>query len=239
MDIGWQARRIVKRAYADKHDQLADAAGHDEVATPDGNLAARATGDSLVLAAGRRHRHVHDLALEQLEAGERVRHDLVLEFFTVVHHAVPAPVRCEAALAETHLLVEALADRTDRQARLVRDGFSIDLKLFFEHDTTTAIHMEKRKIGNALTYSAKQWYKFAEWCARRGVNLDEAEAYATRALEEAGGYQARAESMAILAEIYYGRGEKDRALETMQKASDEDPFSGRYHRRWKAMKAGL
>jgi Zn-dependent protease with chaperone function len=41
----------------------------------------------------------------------RARHDLVLEFFTVVHHAVPAPLRCEAALAETHLLVEALADR--------------------------------------------------------------------------------------------------------------------------------
>ncbi len=39
------------------------------------------------------------------------RHDLILEFFTVLHHAVPGPVRCEAALSEVHLLVEALADR--------------------------------------------------------------------------------------------------------------------------------
>ncbi len=39
------------------------------------------------------------------------RHDLILEFFTVLHHAVPGPIRCEAALSEVHLLVEALADR--------------------------------------------------------------------------------------------------------------------------------
>ena len=41
----------------------------------------------------------------------KARHDLILEFFTVLHHAVPQPIRCESALDEVHLLVEALADR--------------------------------------------------------------------------------------------------------------------------------
>ncbi|MGL5864889.1 MAG: M56 family metallopeptidase [Dermatophilaceae bacterium] len=45
------------------------------------------------------------------EAHLRARHDLLLEFFTVIHQAVPPPVRSEAALAEVHLLVEVLADR--------------------------------------------------------------------------------------------------------------------------------
>ncbi|MGL4745519.1 MAG: M56 family metallopeptidase [Dermatophilaceae bacterium] len=45
------------------------------------------------------------------EAHLRARHDLLLEFFTVVHQAVPPLVRSEAALAEVHLLVEVLADR--------------------------------------------------------------------------------------------------------------------------------
>lgn len=53
--------------------------------------------------------------LEAVLAHERAhtsaRHDLILEFFTVLHRAVPAPVRSERALAEVHLLVEALADR--------------------------------------------------------------------------------------------------------------------------------
>jgi len=73
---------------------------------------------------GRRRRIVLSRgALEALDESEtaallaherahlRARHDIILEFFTVVHHAVPRPLRCETALAETHLLIEALADR--------------------------------------------------------------------------------------------------------------------------------
>lgn len=39
------------------------------------------------------------------------RHDLLLEFFTVLHESVPGRLRSRRALAEVRLLVEALADR--------------------------------------------------------------------------------------------------------------------------------
>jgi hypothetical protein len=42
----------------------------------------------------------------------RARHDLILEFFTVVHEAVPRFVRSDAALREVTLLIEVLADRS-------------------------------------------------------------------------------------------------------------------------------
>lgn len=45
----------------------------------------------------------------------RARHDLVLEFFTVLHRAVPARLRAAAALREVHLLIEVLADRRARR----------------------------------------------------------------------------------------------------------------------------
>jgi Zn-dependent protease with chaperone function len=45
------------------------------------------------------------------DAHLRGRHDLLLEFFSVVHEAVPGPLRSDAALAEVRLLIEALADR--------------------------------------------------------------------------------------------------------------------------------
>ncbi|HET7800888.1 MAG TPA: M56 family metallopeptidase [Humibacillus xanthopallidus] len=58
------------------------------------------------------------LAPEELDAvmaHERAhlaaRHDLVMEFFTVVHEAVPRFVRSPTALREVHLLIEVLADR--------------------------------------------------------------------------------------------------------------------------------
>ena len=45
------------------------------------------------------------------EAHLRGRHDLLLEFFSVVHSSVPEPLRSPPALGEVRLLVEALADR--------------------------------------------------------------------------------------------------------------------------------
>ena len=53
--------------------------------------------------------------LDAVMAHERAhlaaRHDLVMEFFTVVHEAVPSFVRSSTALREVHLLIEVLADR--------------------------------------------------------------------------------------------------------------------------------
>lgn len=52
-----------------------------------------------------------DAVLAHERAHLAARHDLVLEFFTVVHEAVPPFVRSDAALREVHLLIEVLADR--------------------------------------------------------------------------------------------------------------------------------
>ena len=52
-----------------------------------------------------------DAVVAHEDAHLRGRHDLLLEFFAVVHEAVPGPLRSERALAEVRLLVEALADR--------------------------------------------------------------------------------------------------------------------------------
>lgn len=49
------------------------------------------------------------------EAHLHERHDLILEFFTVLHTAAPRPLRTDAALREVALLVEVLADRAARK----------------------------------------------------------------------------------------------------------------------------
>lgn len=49
------------------------------------------------------------LAHEHAHTG--ARHDLMLEFFTVLHRTVPRPVRSRQALSEVRLLIELLADR--------------------------------------------------------------------------------------------------------------------------------
>lgn len=52
-----------------------------------------------------------DAVLAHERAHLTARHDLILEFFTVVHEAVPAFIRSDRALKEVQLLIEVLADR--------------------------------------------------------------------------------------------------------------------------------
>jgi Zn-dependent protease with chaperone function len=52
-----------------------------------------------------------DAVLAHERAHLAARHDLVLEFFTVVHEAVPRFIRSDRALREVQLLIEVLADR--------------------------------------------------------------------------------------------------------------------------------
>lgn len=56
-----------------------------------------------------------DAVLAHERAHLRARHDVVLDFFTALHHAFPVAVRSEIALQEGRLLVEMLADDAARR----------------------------------------------------------------------------------------------------------------------------
>ncbi|EWT02128.1 Zn-dependent protease with chaperone function [Intrasporangium oryzae NRRL B-24470] len=67
-----------------------------------------------------------DAVLAHERAHLVARHDLVMEFFTVVHEAVPRFMRSSAALREVNLLIEVLADRAAvRETSAVLTGRAI------------------------------------------------------------------------------------------------------------------
>lgn len=92
-----------------------------------------------------------DAVLAHERAHLRGRHDLLLEYFTVLHHSVPAPVRSAEALREVRLLVEALADRaavrasgpvaTARALMTLAQGRAPEAGLGAGGDGTTAARM--------------------------------------------------------------------------------------------------
>ncbi|MEO6019308.1 MAG: M56 family metallopeptidase [Knoellia sp.] len=93
--------------------------------------------------------------LEAVLAHERAhlrgRHDLLIEYFTVLHHSVPGAVRSPTALREVRLLVEALADRaavhasgpvtTARALLTLAQGQAPEAGLGASGDGTTAARM--------------------------------------------------------------------------------------------------
>lgn len=92
-----------------------------------------------------------DAVLAHERAHLRGRHDLLLEYFTVLHHSVPEPVRSAEALREVRLLIEALADRaavrasgavdTARALMTLARGQSPEAALGAGGDGTTAARM--------------------------------------------------------------------------------------------------
>ncbi len=110
--------RTLRQRHRDLVDLLGQADPHSSV-----TVLAHASPTAYCVPGGRRHIVLSAGAVAALDPDElgavlaherahlNARHDLILEFFSVLHHAVPRPMRCEAALSEVHLLVEALADR--------------------------------------------------------------------------------------------------------------------------------
>jgi len=124
----WSAHTVGTRLRAQRreHRLLVDALGTD---TGDHvRVLAHPTPTAYCLPGLRRRVVLTEGTLAALPPGElaavmaherahlRARHDLVLEFFTVLHRAVPARMRAAEALREVHLLIEVLADRAARRS---------------------------------------------------------------------------------------------------------------------------
>lgn len=64
MDVRRNFAGVVKRANTNKPNQLAYAAKHNQVVTPNRDLAVRAAGDSLARTTGRWHFNIDDIPLQ-------------------------------------------------------------------------------------------------------------------------------------------------------------------------------
>jgi len=119
----WSGHRIGNRLRSQRreHRELIDVLG--TVSGHDVRVLAHPTPTAYCVPGLRRRVVLTQGALDALPPEElaavmsherahlRTRHDLVLEFFTVLHEAVPPLLRASAALREVRLLVEVLADR--------------------------------------------------------------------------------------------------------------------------------
>ncbi|WP_134325280.1 M56 family metallopeptidase [Cumulibacter soli] len=116
------------RAARRRHRELIELVGRDEVLAGGGYRVLPHETPTVYCVPGRRGRVVlTDGTLSRLSAPElqavleherthlHQRHDLVLEFFSVLHRAAPPPIRAPQALREVELLIEVLADRAARR----------------------------------------------------------------------------------------------------------------------------
>jgi hypothetical protein len=98
------------------------------------------------------------------------------------------------------------------------------LQLYGDHDTASAIETKKSSFGPAYQRTPTDEFDFADWCADRGVNLDEAEATMKRFLESGlPSGRSVANLYEALSRIAVVRGDHAGALSYARKAVDSEP----------------
>ncbi len=115
------------------------------------------------------------------------------------------------------------ADKSIKNRKLAKLQFQADYILLIKNDTTRAIRLKKSGMKAGWQNNRDQSYAFAKYCLERRANLEEAELYARRTIDQTipGPYRARA--LNTTAEICFFQGKKAEALNFIQQAIDQDP----------------
>jgi len=112
--------------------------------------------------------------------------------------------------------------RDDDGVALHRDLLT-DYALYVLLDTAEAISVKKMALGDGWETDPARYFKYAEWCFRRGINLEEAENYARTATDKASEGKFKARHLRLLAEICHALGKIDEAITLGEQAMEQDP----------------
>ncbi|MCX6835791.1 MAG: thioredoxin family protein [candidate division Zixibacteria bacterium] len=122
------------------------------------------------------------------------------------------------------IAIEKMGPPSDENTTRIQTSLKAELLLYGDHDTAQAIETKKSTLGPAFRRTTLDEFDFADWCANRGINLDQAEATMNRFLES-GPPPGRPISILYqaLSRIARVRGDHEGALANAQKAVESDP----------------
>ena len=119
--------------------------------------------------------------------------------------------------------IEATSSRTDAAGIELHRDLLADYALHAMGDTTEALTVKKRALGNRWEEDMAKCFQFGEWCFRRNISLADAEHYVRLATDKAGGDKFRANHLRMLAEICFARGKTQEAIQLANQALTLDP----------------
>lgn len=105
-----------------------------------------------------------------------------------------------------------------------------DYALYADSDTSGALEIRKQGLGPDWKRKPDKFYEFADWCAERKIDLEEAEFYAREAVKLAQDGQFKGKVLNTLAEICYARDNIDEAVSLMERALEQDPANEAYEK---------
>jgi len=119
--------------------------------------------------------------------------------------------------------IEATSGSRNDKFREYNALLRADYALHIENDFAKAVQIKKASMGAGWESDRDKSFAFARWCLDRKINLEEAEDYARRTVNQVLPGKRRAIVLNTLAEIYYYQGESDKAVKIIKMAIEQDP----------------
>ncbi len=120
----------------------------------------------------------------------------------------------------------------------VNRDLQADFALHSLNDTTEALRIKKLALGDGWETDPARYFRFGEWCFRRGINIDEAERYIRMATDKATEDKFRAAHLRVLAELCYTRGKADEAIKLANESLALDPTAIWFEKKLSDWRAG-
>jgi thioredoxin-related protein len=141
------------------------------------------------------------------------------------------------------ILIKAGLDATaEASTQDMRDANSLlrsEFALQIDADTAKAIAIEKERMGTGWESDRDVSFAFAKWCLERRVNLDEAEAIASRTVDLVypGVYRARV--LSTLGDILEAQGKTTEAMAKVVLAIEQNPDDPYYMNQLKRLRGDI
>jgi len=124
--------------------------------------------------------------------------------------------------------IDITGNKEDKRSKDLHTTLIADQALYVKKDTAGAISIKKESLGSDWENIPQKFYSFAKWCLERNIDLDEAENFASKAIEGSTEGKFRASILVTLADIYKARGKNTEAINTMELAILQDPQNSYY-----------
>lgn len=124
--------------------------------------------------------------------------------------------------------INATAGSQISQLRESHELLRADYALHVAGDTTGAITLKKKVMGEGWQDNRDKFYEFAKWCLERKINLREAEEYARQTVNLVYPGRIRAMVLNTVAEIVYARGDIEKAIGVIKLAIEQEPENDFY-----------
>jgi len=119
--------------------------------------------------------------------------------------------------------INGTASLTDDDGVALHRDLLSDYALYILVDTAEAISVKKRALGDGWETDPARYFKYGEWCFRRGIDMYEAEAYVRTATNKTSDGKFKARHLRLLAEICNALGKTDEAIALGEQAMEQDP----------------